>query len=194
MKMNFKYPIGSTPLEPDELVDLIPKHITTQQELNAWEEKNILLAQQWAFKQKDILTLTFIQQLHKRMFQETWKWAGTFRKSDKNIGIHWSQIAMKVKELCDNIIYQVEHAVFSMDEIAVRFHHLLVWIHPFPNGNGRHARLIADLFIMLHNGKRLSWGMHQNLYEATPIREQYIKALQQADKGDYSHLLTFARS
>ena len=192
MKLN--YPEGATPLAHDELAELIPDHITTQEELNAWEERNILVAQEWAFKQKDILSISFIKQLHERMFNKTWKWAGQFRKSDKNIGVHWTQIYPKTKELCDDVQYQIEHNVYSKDAIAVRFHHRLVFIHPFPNGNGRHARLMADLLIVQQGQPRFSWGMHQDLYKANPIRRQYIEALQCADRGDYSKLLEFARS
>lgn len=192
--MNFNYPFGSTPLNTDELSGLIPKHIATQQELNAWEEKNILLAQSWAFKQKKILSLEMIQKFHKKMFDKTWKWAGQFRKSEKNIGIHWSQIPMKLKELCDNVQYQLDHNVYTKYEIAIRFHHALVFIHPFSNGNGRHARLMADCLIKQQGEKMFSWGFHQDLYAATPVRKQYIEALQCADKGDFSKLLIFARS
>ncbi len=192
--MKFKYPIGATPIESEELEGLIPQHIETQEELNAWEEKNILEAQDWAFKQKDILTLAFIKELHNHMFNETWKWAGQFRKSEKNIGINWCLIPIEVKKLCDNVQYQFNHNTFSKDEIAIRFHRDLVWIHAFSNGNGRHARLMADLLITCEGGVRFSWGMYQDLYKVTPIRKQYIEALQLADKGDYSKLLIFARS
>jgi Fic-DOC domain mobile mystery protein B len=191
--MKFNYPSGTTPLEHEELIELIPDHIITQEELNAWEEKNILMAQDWAFKQKEILTLSFIKRLHEYMFDKTWKWAGQFRKSDKNIGINWTQISIKTKELCDDVRYQLDHNTFSKDEVAIRFHHRLVWIHPFPNGNGRHARLMADLLIVQQGGHRFSWGMHQGLYKANPVRKQYIEALQLADRKDYSKLLIFAR-
>lgn len=192
--MKFNYPIGSTPLEPDELNDLIPNHINMQSELNAWEERNILLAEPWAFKQKNILSIEFVEKLHKKMFDKTWKWAGIFRKTDKNIGVHWPQVAIKIKELCDDVCYQITNHVFSADEIAIRFHHRLVWIHPFPNGNGRHARLMADLLITQLGNKRFSWGLHQDLHTATPIRKQYIAALQLADQGNYLDLLKFVRS
>lgn len=192
--MKFNYPEGSTPLELEELKALIPDHITTQEELNAWEEKNILIAQQWALRQKQVLSLSFIKKLHEHMFNETWKWAGQFRRSEKNIGIHWPQIPMKIKELCDDVHYQLDHHVFSNDEISIRFHHRLVVIHPFANGNGRHARLMADLLIMQLGGIRFSWGMHQDLYKSTSVRTHYIESLQRADRGDYSKLLIFARS
>jgi Fic-DOC domain mobile mystery protein B len=192
--MKIDYPVGSTPLTHEELEALIPSHITMQEELNAWEEQNILEALPWAFKQKEILSLSFLQKLHKKMFNHTWRWAGEFRKTDKNIGIHWPFVATKVKELCDDVAYWQSHNTFSLEEIAIRFHHRLVWIHPFPNGNGRHTRLVADLYMMQREGRRFSWGAQQSLYKTSPIREQYIHALRQADKGDYSALLVFARS
>lgn len=192
--MNFEYPLGATPLDYEELMDLIPGHITTQEKLNAWEEKNILKALPWAFKQKEIISPQFIKKLHEQMFDKTWKWAGKFRTTDKNIGVHWSQISVKMKELCDDVRYQIDNASFSHDEIAVRFHHRLVWIHPFPNGNGRLSRLMSDLLITQLGEQRFSWGMHYDLYKATPVRKEYIQALQLADRGDYSKLLAFARS
>lgn len=192
--MKFDYPIGSTPLEPEELAKLVPPHITTQEELNAWEEKNILAAQQWAFKQRQILSVEFIKELHEQMFDKTWKWAGDFRTTEKNLGIDWHKIPTSVKMLCDDVQHQLDHASYPKDEIAVRFHHRLVWIHAFPNGNGRHARLMADLLITQQGGVRFGWGMHQNLTKAHPVRKQYIEALQRADHGDYSNIISFARS
>ncbi len=192
--MQFNYPSGSTPLELEELADLIPSHINTQEELNAWEEKNILAGQQWALKQKEIISVLFFQKLHERMFDQTWKWAGKFRISAKSIGIDWYLISSELKKLCDDVNHQLEYETFSKDEIAIRFHHRLVWVHPFPNGNGRHARLMADLLIMQQGLSRFSWGMHQDLYASSPTRRQYIEALQCADRGNYSKLITFART
>lgn len=192
--MQFKYPQGATPLDHDEVKGLMPSHIKTQDQLNHWEDQNIVVAKKWAYKQKDILSVSFIQKLHQKMFDQTWRWAGKFRLSEKNIGIHWSCIAIKLKELCDNVQYQIDHQVYSPDEIAMRFHHALVFIHPFSNGNGRHARLMSDLLITKLGGKPFSWGAHQKLSDITPIRKQYIQALQSADRGDVKPLLDFARS
>jgi Fic-DOC domain mobile mystery protein B len=192
--VKFNYPEGATPLEPEEIADLIPTHITTHEQLNAWEQKNIISAEKWARSKRDIISVHFIQALHKQMFNETWKWAGTFRCSGKNLGVDWHTIPVELKKLCDDVSYQLEHKTFSDDEIAVRMHHRLVWIHAFPNGNGRHARLMADLLIMQLGHPRFSWGINQDLYKATPIRKQYIESLRLADQGDYSKLITFARS
>ena len=194
MVMHIDYPPGATPLDADELASLIPGHITTQGELNEWEQANIVQGDQWARKQrKEILNEGFLRQLHKQMFGETWKWAGEFRKSDKNIGIDWPKISVELRKLLDDVHYQIEHASYPPDEIAVRFHHRLVAIHPFPNGNGRHARLMADLLAKRLGQSGFTWGSH-SLVDAGTTRQAYIAALQAADARDYASLLAFARS
>lgn len=194
MPFEFDYPPGATPLDAEEIASLIPGHITTQGELNEWEQLNIVQGEQWARNQrKDILTEAFLRQLHQQMFGETWKWAGEFRKTDKNIGVDWLKIGVKLKNLLDDTRFQIEHASYPPDEIAVRFHHRLVAIHPFPNGNGRHARLMVDLLIERLGMPRFTWGRH-SLVDANATRQQYIAALQAADRRDIAPLLAFARS
>lgn len=194
MAMHIDYPPGATPLDADELASLIPGHITTQGELNEWEQANIVQGDQWARKQrKEILNEAFLRQLHHQMFGETWKWAGEFRKTDKNIGVDWLQIGVELKKLLDDTHYQIEHASYPPDEIAVRFHHRLVAIHPFPNGNGRHARLMADLLVERLGQPRFTWGS-RSLIDAGATRQAYIAALQAADRRDIAPLLAFARS
>ena len=194
MPFDFDYPPGATPLDADEIASLIHGHITTQGELNEWEQLNIVQGEQWARKQrKDILTEAFLRQLHQQLFGETWKWAGEFRKTDKNIGVDWLKIGVELKNLLDDTRYQIEHASYPSDEIAVRFHHRLVAIHPFPNGNGRHARLMADLLVERLGQPRFTWGSH-SLIDANATRQQYIAALQAADRRDIAPLLAFARS
>lgn len=198
-RVNLDYPAGATPLDADELASLIPAHLSTQGELNEWEQLNIGEGDKWARKQrKDILGEDFLRQLHRRMFGETWKWAGEFRKSDKNIGVDWRYIGVELKKLFDDVRYQIEHATFPADEIAVRFHHRLVAIHAFPNGNGRHARLMADLLAERLGQPRFTWGsrrlVNESLTDASPVRRDYIAALQAADARDIAPLLAFARS
>jgi Fic-DOC domain mobile mystery protein B len=194
MAVNFDYLPGATPLDADELACLIPKHITTQGELNEWEQLNIEQGEAWARKQrKEILNEGFVRQLHQQMFGETWSWAGNFRKSDKNIGAAWQQVSMKLHDLLNDAHYQIAHVTYPSDEIAARFHHRLVAIHPFPNGNGRHARMMADLLIQKLGQPRFTWG-GKSLTKATEKRSCYINALRVADKGDIKPLLSFARS
>ena len=195
--MEFQYAPGATPLDPDEAAGLVPTHITTQGDLNAWEQANILQGDRWARRQKkrDLLDEGFVRELHKKMFDQTWQWAGTFRKSNKNIGVDWPQISMKLRDLLDNTRYQIEHQVFDPDEIVVRFHHQLVWIHAFPNGNGRHARLMADILTMRLGLPRMTWGGDTvALTSVGAVRETYLTALRAADRGQLENLIEFARS
>ena len=195
MVMHFEYAQGATPIDPDEALGLIPKHISTQADLNAWEEMNIVEGADWIARQKIIKGLNegLVRELHSRMFNQTWQWAGTFRKSAKSIGIDWTQISVALKNLLDNTAYQIKNKTMPIDEIVVRFHHQLVLIHAFPNGNGRHARLIADALIVSLGGKRFSWGGNTSITTPGTTRQNYLSALRAADKGDIAPLMLFAR-
>jgi Fic-DOC domain mobile mystery protein B len=184
---------GQTPLDPDESAGLKPRHISLQAHLNEWEQANILKAQRWAFRLKGvgILTEGFVRDLHRRMFDDTWRWAGTFRNTDKTIGAPWEQIAVRLDQLLKNTAAQIEFKAFPARELAIRFHHGLVWIHPFPNGNGRHSRMMADILAIRLGTDRFTWGK-ANLYSAGTPRADYIAALQAADRGDFAPLLAFA--
>ena len=194
--IDFKYPEGATPIDPNEVKGLLLTHITTQSELNRWEQDNIVEALAWIDKTKptNILNGLFIKQLHKRMFGNVWRWAGEFRQSDKNIGVSWHQVPMNLQNLYDDVPVWIQSQYESPEEMAVRFHHRLVWIHPFPNGNGRHARLMADIFIenVLH-GAPFTWGK-RDLSNPGENRSRYINALHEADNGNLIPLLEFAKS
>ena len=194
--MPLDYPHGATPLDPDEAEGLRLTHITTREELNIFEAENIRAGMAWAWRSrsKDMVSEPFMRQLHKKMFGHVWRWAGEFRQSNKNIGVSREMIGIELRQLCDDVNYWIEHGIYSPDEIAVRFHHRLVAIHPFPNGNGRHARMMADLLLEKRLGaKRFSWG-GEAITTANDCRQQYIEALQAADRSDYAPLLAFVRS
>jgi len=187
---------GATPLDRDEAGGLRLTHITTREELNIFEAENIRAGMQWAWRsrRKDMLSEGFMRQLHKKMFGNVWRWAGEFRQSNKNIGIPREKIAIELRQLCDDVNYWIEHESYPADELAARLHHRLVAIHPFPNGNGRHARMMADLLLEKKLGAaRFSWG-GEEITTAQDCRRQYIEALQAADRNDYVPLLTFVRS
>lgn len=194
MGLKFNYPPGATPLDPDEAAGLIPAHITTQGQLNEWELANIVEGERWAFSRKrsDLLSVQFVKRLHKQMFGNTWRWAGIFRSTEKNIGMDPAEIATELKKLCDDVVYQIEHKSYPLDEIAVRFHHRLTWIHPFPNGNGRHARLMTDLLLKQNGSKPFNWG-NSDLVVPGEVRDRYIAALRAADGRDYALLFKFVR-
>jgi Fic-DOC domain mobile mystery protein B len=191
--MKFEYEFGATPIDGDEAVLLIPKHITVMSELNAFEHANILMASQWAFHSHFALTITYIKKLHKKMFDQTWKWAGQFRKTGKNIGVDAYRIESDLRQLIEDVRYQIENNAFEFDEIAARFHHRLVLIHAFPNGNGRHARLMTDV-LLKNNGKEcFTWGSRSSTCDKM-TRCNYINALRFADDHDLFALLEFVRS
>lgn len=186
---------GATPLDADEARDLIPTHIDTIGQLNAWEQVNILQAEGWLFgrKRSDVLTEAFVRRLHREMFSETWKWAGQYRVTQKNIGVPAFAIVPNVKDTIDNVRYWIQHETYSLSEAAVRLHHQLVAIHPFPNGNGRHTRMLADAVLFARDAPRLTWG-RSSLSRDGETRAMYLRALREADKGSFASLISFASS
>jgi len=185
----------STPLEPGERDGLIPTHITLKSELNELEQQNIATADRWGFgRRHHVLRDRFLKGLHRRMFNRVWRWAGKFRTTERNLGAKPVEIETSLRQVIDDVRYWVEHKTYPADEIAVRFHHRLVSVHPFPNGNGRWSRLAADLLIKQLGGARFSWGGGTDLQAAGETRDKYIAALRTADNHDMGPLLEFARS
>ncbi len=187
---------GNTPRDEDEAADLIPTHLTTRAQLNSWEQANINNALEWLHSRRtkpDILDVGSLMEVHKRMFGRTWRWAGRFRTTAKNIGVLPYAIAEQLTDLLSDTTYWLEHQTYSLDEIAVRFHHRLVSIHPFPNGNGRHARLATDMLLESVGRPRFSWGSG-HLDQSGDSRSRYLRALTEADRGQLSALMTFVQS
>jgi Fic-DOC domain mobile mystery protein B len=187
---------GNTPLSPEEELELIP-NLATREELNEWERLNILKADAWALdakrsRRRDPLTEPFVRELHRRMFDRTWKWAGRYRTTEKNIGAAHYQIRDSLAVLLGDVRYWLEHGTYGLDETAIRLHHRLVSIHPFANGNGRHARLMADILALRHGRLLFTWGGGDFLLIGD-LRRNYIDALRAADKNDIQPLLAFAR-
>ena len=184
---------NSTPLTEEEKQQLKTKWITTRAELNELETKGIADAEIWLLKnKKDVLKETFIKNLHKKMFGHIWKWAGTFRTTERNIGVAPYEIQPKLRILLDDVKFWINNQTYLPKEIAIRFHHRLVQIHPFPNGNGRISRLMADLLMKHFDLPVLNWGSG-NLTEISELRKEYITALRKADDGDYSFLLNLVK-
>ena len=194
---NFEYSFGATPLDQQEIDGLKLKHVTDRSELDRWEQENIQEAISWLEKRrnkKEVLNEDFICKLHKKMFDKVWLWAGNFRRTNKNIGIEWPKIPTALKQLLDDANYWIEHDTYKPDEIAYRFHHKIVSIHLFPNGNGRHARLLADTILSdVLSEMPFTWGKG-NLKDIGELRNRYITALRAADNHDYSSLADFVRS
>jgi Fic-DOC domain mobile mystery protein B len=173
---------------------LIPAHIAYRSELNEAEPENIARAQDWALARKRQLpSEKFIRELHRRMLGDLWKWARKFRTSERHLGIPFYEIPVALRHLLDDAKAWIEYQTYAHDEVAIRFHHALVQIHAFPNGHGRHARLMADLLAMTFGRKGFSWG-RESLREPGILRRRYIEALQVADIHEIGPLLAFARS
>ena len=188
---------GNTPLSADERADLLP-NLANQEELNEWERQNIVEAYAWALapnnlRRRDPLVEPYVRDLHRRMFDQTWRWAGAYRTTEKNIGVPSAEIREGLAALLGDARYWLEHETYSPDELAVRFHHRLVFIHPFANGNGRHARLMADVLAQRQARPGFAWGSG-DVMRAGDFRQRYIEALRAADAHDIGPLLAFARS
>lgn len=198
MGLELKYVAGQTPLDEEEKEGLRIKSITTQGELDEFEQLNIEKAVEWTIhanlKEELILTEKFVKKLHKKMYGEVWKWAGGFRQSEKNIGIPWPQIGIELKKLLDDIKFWIVSHTFLPEEIAIRFKHRLVAIHCFPNGNGRHSRLMADIIMESIFEKEIFTWHQSNMVKADETRKKYIDALRKADNGDIKPLVDFAKN
>lgn len=187
-------PDGSSPLDSDEMAGLFFKHVTTRGELDQLEQANIDEGMQWLKKQKtpDVLTEGFTCDLHKQLFGKVWKWAGSFRKTEKNIGIDPVEVAIQLRQLLDDARYWIDSNTYPPKELAARFHHKLVYIHPFPNGNGRHARIMADaLLTKLMSEEEIDWAGGFVLEKMNVRRDQYIAALRSADGHEFDALFEF---
>lgn len=189
-------PDGTTPIDPEDADELIPEHLSTRSELNQWEASNIARAEEWLSKRKgfDPLSENSLTDLHKQMFGDTWKWAGRFRRSDNNISPYtWQNVPVTVKELIENTKEQYrasDKSETALREVAMRFHHQLVRIHPWPNGNGRHARLATDALLRNWGLSPFVWGS-EDLVRAGDARDRYIAALRAADGNEYDRLRVF---
>lgn len=189
--------LNATDVDPDEAEFLIPTHIRTRDELNEWEQANIAQAVSWLGRRKrsadQLLTVTFLRDVHHRMFSDAWRWAGKFRQSDKNIGVAWYDVPQQLHLLIEDTKHHLLTRDFPLDETAARFHHRLVQIHPFANGNGRHARLVTDRLLIAIGRPQFSWGPRTGAPEES-VRERYLEALRAADAGRFAALMEFVRS
>lgn len=198
MGLELDYLPGQTPPDWDEIDGLLIPTIATRGELDEFEQQNIEQVIQWTlkkrFKQNQILTENFVKEVHKKMYGDVWAWAGDFRKTNKNLGIDKWKIGSELKYLLDDTVYWMDNKIYPPDEVAIRFKHRIVSIHCFPNGNGRHSRLMADIIIeKIFKQPVFTWGAG-NLIKQEDVRTVYLKAVKAADVGTIEPLLSFARS
>lgn len=197
MGLNANYASGQTPIDEEEKEGLRIPSITTREALDEFEQLNIEKAVEFfmlrrSFTMQKILTAPFVLGVHKKMFSDVWKWAGTVRKSNKNLGVDAIYVIPRLHQLLGNCSYWIANRMYSDEEIAVRFKHELVSIHIFPNGNGRHSRLMGDIVMKHVFGKpRFSWGQKEWAHKQN-VRDAYLQALRKADNGDYHDLVAFS--
>lgn len=195
--MIFHEPDGATPLDPDEIQGLKFTHVTTRAELDELEQANIEQGLAWLARRRSgsVFKDDFIRLLHKRLFGDVWSWAGEYRRTEKNIGIDPLQISVQLRMLLDNARYWSEYNTFTPLEAAARFHHRLVQIHLFSNGNGRHARIATDIMLEeVYEHPPINWASGFNLQADNKRRDNYIAALRAADAGDFRALLAFVET
>ncbi len=197
MGLNIEYIEGQTPLDEEEKEGLLIPTISTREELNEFEQANIQQAIEWTIKTRfsteEILNEDFLLFVHRKMFGEVWEWAGKKRKTNKNIGVDKHFISIEVRKLIDDCRYWIENKTYSNDEIAIRFSHRIVKIHLFPNGNGRHSRLIGDIMISnIFKKPVFTWG-RADLSKKNTMRKEYLEAIHLADNENYKSLIEFSR-
>jgi len=192
--MEFNYPKGATPLDPDEMEGLKHSHIETRAELDQLEQQNIQDGYNWFSQQRKYKTFIhedFIKMLHKKLLGEVWSWAGQFRLTEKIIGIDPIHISVELRNLLNDVKAWLEYDTYEREEFAARLHHRLVKIHLFANGNGRHARILTDIILEKEMGLApINWGA-DSLTTDGEHRGKYITALRAADRNDYKLLIEF---
>lgn len=190
----FSGPDGATPLAPQDQRGLLQTWITTRADLNTAEQANILAGRAWAYRSRVALTSeAYLARLHKNMFGDVWSWAGKWRMTETNIGVLPHEIAPRLRQFLGDASYWLDHTSYPPDELATRYHHGLVQIHPFANGNGRHTRLAADLLCRQLGVAPFSWGRN-SLDEMGATQQAYLAALRAADQHDFTQVLAFVRS
>lgn len=197
---------GAQLLSPEDFEGLIPSYLLTRADLNRAEAENIAKARirlrKDARRYSNIETLLddmTLRVIHKEMFGDVWEWAGAYRRLMTNIGVMPEQVPVRTRELCLNTRVMAEFCdrdnAWDCDELACRFHWELVRVHPFLNGNGRHARMVADLLAVALGRPVFSWGAN-DYAEGAAARGAYLAAILKANEtcGDVKDLVTFARS
>jgi Fic-DOC domain mobile mystery protein B len=194
----FNQPAGASPISDEQAEGLKQTWVSTQEDLNAVEEKNFSRGRDWLFKSKreanDISRIEFLCTLHKKMLGEVYSWAGEIRRNQTNIGIESHQIRTSVENLRRDLLSWIDNQSHTEEEIAIKYHFRLVQIHPFLNGNGRLSRFLADFLNEKYfENEPFSWG-RKNLILKGEARSSYLRALKDADQENLMPLIEFARS
>jgi Fic-DOC domain mobile mystery protein B len=186
---------GSTPLDPDQITGIKFSHLVNMGELDEVEDLNIQKGLEWLNRQKgdDYISMEFFCKLHEKLFSDVWKWAGKFRKVEVNLSqIRSYDVGPQLKMFFEDVKIWIESGKMSWDEIAAEMHHRLIAIHPFPNGNGRTTRIYTE-YVQKRNKQAVTSWKASLVHDPKERRRSYIKALQQADKGNFQPLIEFMK-
>jgi Fic-DOC domain mobile mystery protein B len=187
---------AETPLTPSESERLVPS-LSTRGELREIERLGIHAARVWAMRpatlaRSDLLSVEFVRELHRRMFGGIWRRAGRFRTAEEGAGWECGRVAQGVGLFLDDAEGWLRYSTYPVHEAAVRLHHRLVSVRPWANGNGRHARLMADVVVAAQGEAPLTWGAR--VPGPGSPSQRYFEAIAAADGGDLDPLVGFARS
>ncbi len=181
---------GETPI--DDISGLKVKGVTTRSELNKIEAENIRKAvvkylATTPNRRTARFDLLWVFQLHREMFGDVWAWAGTIRTTVTNIGVAPNQIEVGLAALLDDLAFWEQQGEDELKQ-AVMLHHRAVHIHPFQNGNGRWARLLANIWLRVLGDQLTEWP-EETIGAESVIRDDYLAAIKAADEGEYGPLM-----
>jgi Fic-DOC domain mobile mystery protein B len=188
-------PEGATPL--DDISGLLRRDITTRGQLDEAETLNILGAVDWIERGRlrDVFTVDFYERLHSRMYDDVWEWAGDLRSvtgARPNIGVPPEMVPIELGRVAMEFNWEWQNSdQTNLLPFIAKYHHALVWVHPFNNGNGRWSRLACDVVMKRLAKKPLITWATDTLNVDSGERSQYINALKMADDFDLAPLVEY---
>ena len=168
----------------------------SDEDINQAELVGIVGATDWAKRARlNPKEVKFWQRLHEQMFGQVWDWAGEWRQHEPNIGVPPHDIHPKMKSLQDDLaVWLFDECDMTALELIARFHHRLVYIHPFSNGNGRWGRLMTDVLANRELGiPSITWaaGGDDLRNRESKERKKYVAAVKAGDKGEIEPLMNY---
>ncbi|MEO9589943.1 mobile mystery protein B [Rhodopirellula bahusiensis] len=189
--------LGSSGKDDDTPFDgsgLKLRAIKTRRELNEVEFESILRVTEKYLLTKPSRKIApfnfdWLLGLHREMLGSIWSWAGEIRATEKNIGVSPRIITAELGVIAMEAEKRHDETSALVIATAAEFHHRAVWVRPFEDGNGRWARLLANIWLMQHDQPATLWPATDLRNTASPIRDEYIAAIKQADMRNYGPLI-----
>jgi Fic-DOC domain mobile mystery protein B len=190
-------PFGSSGNKDDTPFDgsgLKIKSIKTRRQLNEAEFESILRVTKKYLMSKPSqklapFTFGWLLELHREILGSIWSWAGEIRTTQKNIGVSANIVTAELGVIAIESEKRHSETGDLVIATAAEFHHRAVWVHPFEDGNGRWARLLANIWLMQHDQPVIIWPASDLRDTESPIRGEYIAAMKHADLRNYGPLI-----